>query len=294
MAKSERQHQKKADAKKRRERKRKAEQAKRAQLHETFADFRRKAPMIKQLLKQRGYEQKFYDFLDSYVEAFKREAAQAENDFPSLLGVHEVEDEEYYATDQSPLFARLGHSGLTQVFFIGTDVDEDYLARDRKSNINGTTIALRDEANQLKTLVLIRKRVANVSNTDIKCAFKLIALFHELGHVKDWEQGIHLKEGDVAILDAEVYAHEYALHKLMQGDYRAALNTYLPAFEGLQRETDYRKVVADRVVGSDIFVQCEECAKMNWSDHLDADDPSAAKLDALLPSILDKAFKGEL
>jgi len=278
MPKSERQRQKKADAKKRRGRELKAKGAKRDRMNQALDDFRRKAPMIKRFLKQRGHEWKFYDFLDSYADALRHEIAQAPKQCPSLLGVYEVEDDDYYTSDHGSLLASLGFSGLKQLFFNGKDVGEDYTAKDKKSNINGSTTAFRDDSDQLRTLVLIRKRVANVSTTDSKYVFKLFALFHELGHVTDWEQGIHLREGDVAVLDAEVYAHEFGLRKLMEGDYRAALSTVLPAFEGLQTANDFRKKVADRIVESDLFVECQECAKENWGDYLDAEDASETEL----------------
>ena len=278
MAKSERQRQKKADAKKRRDRKRKAKEDQRSHTNQTLADFRRQAPAIKQFLKQRGYEWKFYDYLDSYRDAFEREIGRALQKCPSLLGVHEVDDDDYFATNHDAILTKLGLAELRQVFFNGTDVANDYLAKDKKSNVNGVTVAYRDGEEELKTLVLIRKTVPNELNVEAKYALKLIALFHELGHVKDWEQGIHLKEGDVAVLDAEVYAHEFGLRKLMEGDYRAALNVLLPALEESQKTKDYRKKVADRIVGSDLFVKCQECAKENWSDYMDGEDVSAAEL----------------
>ena len=77
MPKSERQRQKKADAKERRDRKRKTREAQRAQTNQTLAGFRRKAPMIKRLLKKLGHEWQFYDYLDSYRDAFDREKSKA-------------------------------------------------------------------------------------------------------------------------------------------------------------------------------------------------------------------------
>ena len=271
MTKSDRQRQKKADAKKRSERKHQLRQVEREQYNATLAVFRRKAPVIKRFLKQQGHEQKFYDYLDSYIDAFRREASGALQRFPSLLGVHEVDDRDYYAADDGGLAGKLGYLGLTLIRFKTTDVDDDYLAEDRKSNVNGVTMAFRDQAGTLRTLVLIRKIVPNVLVTDIKYAFKLVALFHELGHVADWETGINLRDGDVAILDAEVYAHEYAMRRLMESDYRQALGTYLSALEKLTAGGDYRKAVADRLIGSELFVKCRECVKTTWSDHLSTD-----------------------
>jgi hypothetical protein len=278
MPKSDRQRQKKADAKKRRQREHQLKQAKRTTCDDTLADFRQKAPLMKRFLKQRGHQQKFYDFLDSYIDAFRREAENAGKQFPSLLGVHEVGDREYYGSHDGAFAAMLGYPGLTQVLFETIDVDDEYLAEDRKLNVNGVTIAFRDEAGSLKTMVLIRKIVPNASVTEFKYAFKLVALFHELGHVGDWEKGTNLRDGRVSILDAEVYAHEYAMHRLIDGDYRQALSTYLSALEALTTGNGYQKTVADRIVGSELFAKCKEFVKTNWSDHLNTNGVSQKEL----------------
>lgn len=278
MAKSERQRQKKVDAKRRRDRAHRMKQAQNNDTRATLQDFRRKAAMLKRFVKQRGHEQKFYDFLDSYTDAFYREAGNAVAQLSSLLGIHEVEDRRYYGDHDGAFAASLGYMGMTQVFVTPTDVGDEYLAADRKSNVNGATVAYRDNTGTLKTLVLIRKVVPNVTMTECKYAFKLIALFHELGHVGDWEQGVNLREGDVAIFDAEVYAHLHALRRLMEGDYRTAISCYLPALQKLTVADGYQKVVADRVVCSPLFAQCEEFAKTNWSDYLNTEGMTQGEL----------------
>ncbi len=272
MVKSERQRQKKADAKKRRERKRKINEAEKAKTRETFAYLRKNAPMMRRELRRKGCDWKFYDGLDSTVDALEREKHQALKGFPSLLGIHEVDDDEYYATEQGPLLERLGLSGLDPVLFNGADVDVDYLACDRKSNINGITTAFRDEAGELKTLVLLRNKVPGELDRESKCALKLIALFHEIGHVADWEQGVNLREGDISVLDAEVYANKYSLQRLMDGDYRGALGILLRALEKTRIGQDYRRAVADRLAESGVFAKCQDFAKAKWQDYLDADE----------------------
>lgn len=278
MAKSDRQRQKKADAKRRQDRAHKLKQAERDKHKATLDDFRRKAPMIKRFLKQQGHEHRFYDFLDSYIDAFQREAGNAVKQFSSLLGVREVDDGQYYGGHDGTFAASLGYTGLTQVFVKTTDVGDEYLAEDRKSNVNGATVAFRDSVGSLRTLVMIRKTVPNVAVTEFKYAFKLIALFHELGHVGDWENAINLKDGDVAILEAEVYAHQYAMRRLLEGDYRQALSTYLSSLEELTKGDGYRKNVAARLVGSELFAECREFVKTTWHDYLNTEDATARDL----------------
>ena len=163
---------------------------------------------------------------------------------------------DHYHKDSTAIAVKYGYTGLTHVCFNLKGVDDDYLVEDRKSTINGATIAFREATSTLRTLVLIRRTVVNVSRSEFKYAFKLIALLHEIGHVKDWEQGVNLKEGDVAILDAEVFANEYALRKLMEGDYRVALNTFMGALEkvrgGRRLPEDHRRPAGGNRVVSDV------------------------------------------
>lgn len=285
MAKSEREKQKKADAKKRQEQKRRATKAKRTETQNTILSMRKNAAATKRILRQKGYDWKHYDFLDSHRDAFIQESQQAVKDHPSLLGVHEIEDKDYFEKDHGPLIASLGHTGLKQLFFHATDVGEDYTAEDRKSNMSGSTTAYHDESGNLRTLILIRKTVKGFPVTDMKYAVKLSALFHELGHVADWEQGIHFGKGDVSVLDAEAYAHEHSLWKLMEGNYRVALATLLTAILDLQKERDYRREVAARLAETELFMKCQECVKTNWSDYLDTEGMSATDLRRAIGSV---------
>jgi len=86
--------------------------------------------------------------------------------------------------------------------------------------------------------------------------------------VTDWEEAINLREGDVYILDAEVYAHEYAMLQMLDGDYRVALSYYLDQLEMFHRGTGYQKTVSDRILGTELFKQCKQCSEEQWSDHL--------------------------
>lgn len=264
--------QKKADRKKRQERVKKIKQTQRDQKLAQLADFKAKAPIVKRFLKRHGHERKFYDFMDSYVDAFHRECQQAYGQLPSLLGIYEVTDDDYYRKHDGAFAAKLGHPGLTQIFFTFTDVDEDeYTANDRKSNVNGVTIGYRNPAGELKTIILIRRMVPAASLREIKYAFKIVALFHEMGHVQDLEKGLHLREGCVVIVDAEVYANQYAMQRLLDGDYQQALSTFLSAVEKLTKGDGYQRVVADRLIASGLFADCQEAAKGLWSEHLTLD-----------------------
>lgn len=279
MAKSERKRQKKADAKRRRDRKHHQKQAVRREASKTIEDFRKQRPMVMATLKKRGHQQEFYDFLDSYSDAFDRDAKEAVEQYLSLLGVYQVDDDAYYGEHDGAFAEGLGHPGLGQIFFSATDVDDEYLSEDRKLKINGVTIAYRDQEGSLKTIVLIRKVVPKSVISESKHICKIIALHHELGHVKDWENGIHLSDKTAtALIEAEIFAHEHAMQQLMDRDYRLALSTYLSSLKEHSNGKGYLKVICERLVESELYARCEVIAATNWYDHLDSDDWSRSEL----------------
>ena len=61
----------------------------------TIRDLRAKAPYIKMILRGRGCVLPFYDYLDSYPDEFQRIATAAKNEHPSLIGIHEVDDQHF-------------------------------------------------------------------------------------------------------------------------------------------------------------------------------------------------------
>jgi len=262
-------------------------------MNEQFADLRKNAPSIKRLLKHKGCEQKFYDYLDDYREEFKRIADKAREEHPSLLGVHEIDDADYYAEDRGGLLQKFGYAHLRQIFVKAMDVDQEYLEISRRGTITGSTIALRDEAGNVRTLVFIRKSIGQQAHPQMKYAFKIVALLHEIGHVTDWEEGINLREGEVKMIDAEVYAHEFALERLMEGDYRASLDTYLSGLEDLRKERGCQRTIAERLVQTPLVQRCRECVKTNWSDHLDASDLTAQELVGAMGSLSAFVRSGE-
>ena len=97
-------------------------------------------------------------------------------------------------------------------------------------------------------------------------------MFHEIGHVQDWERGVNLREGDVRIVDAEVYANEFSLTKLMEGDYRISLSAFLASIEELQEGADHERQIGQRLIATKLFEQSKECVSRNWHDYLDCED----------------------
>ena len=272
MASSDRKKQQKLSA---RQRKKEREEAKRqayAKTEASLADFRKKSASVKASLKRRGYQQTFYDYLDDYREAFERIARTAQEEHPSLVGVHELDDDDYYSPDTKPVLAKFGCGDLTQIFVTATGVGEEYLQPRRRRTVTGNTTPLKAKDGSIRTVIFIRRSIETLKHPQIKYLLKIPALFHEIGHVDDWERGINMKEGRVAMIDAEIYAHEYAFRKLMGGDFRASLESYLAAIEDLRGDKDYGNEIATRLIDTDLFRQCQEFVKTNWADHLESSD----------------------
>jgi hypothetical protein len=276
MAKSEWQRQKKSAAKKRKNRKREAKKSRHEKLLKHLSACRQIAPQIKQYLIQHGHGQKFYDFLDSYEDAFEQEVGRAKQECPTLLGIHELDDADYYGQEPHGVAAKLGYSGLTPIFFMTGDDEKQYLDHYKKADISGNTIAFKDEGGNLRTLILIRKSAGGRSNLRNKYALKIVALLHEIGHVKDREEGINFKvdNNKISIVDAEVFAHEYALHALLEGDYRESLKSYLAAFEKLRTSVGLDKIIALRLLESELFQRCKEHVKTNWLNYINPEELS--------------------
>jgi hypothetical protein len=270
MAKSERHRQRKAERKNRKEREKSVRRREYGDFLQQIASFRNRSVQIKQFLVQRGLGQKFYDYLDSYADAFQREVTHAKQEYPTLLDVHELDEADYYTQDVQHVIARLGYTGLKQLFVRADDLDEEYLASDRRSNISGYTVAFRNEQDDLRTIIFIRRSTGGGSNVLVKYALKIVALLHEIGHVKDWEQGINFgaNEDIRSIADAEVFAHEYALGALLEGDYRESLKMYLDALEKLSITSGLQKDIAIRLMESEVFRRCKDGVKLTWRDHI--------------------------
>lgn len=87
--------------------------------NKTLRGFKRKAPHFKKLLRMRGCDLPFYDFLDSYEDRFHQIAAAALSRYPTLMGIHEVKGD---LEDGPEDWSLLGYGDLEQLRF---DIGED-------------------------------------------------------------------------------------------------------------------------------------------------------------------------
>ena len=107
----------------------------------------------------KGCNLPFYDYLDSYSDEFRRIIETALIQHPSLLGVHEVADDLFYASYEEQ-WKELGYDHLEQVFFSFDDEYEDYLQRHTSKNsatLEGCATAFLDGDSQYEPSCSLEK-----------------------------------------------------------------------------------------------------------------------------------------
>lgn len=212
-------------------------------LTKKFQSLATAGPYLKRVLRRRGVILPFYEFYDSYADEYAKVVAQAQREFPSLLGVFEVPDDVYYSTDKSHHPPGLEHI----VWTCPGDANGYGLARDGDSNVNGFVDAFHSSTGELKTRIILRQSVPNTKpHREFKCAFKLMALLHEMGHVHDIENRLNFDHTtrQCDMIEAEVYAQLYSFERMAHSNYRTCFEMLTDALNKYVNDTDYRGQVA--------------------------------------------------
>jgi hypothetical protein len=248
---------------KKREARQKQWEAERDRLH----NLRSQAPQVKAIAWSRGFTFPFFDALDSYEAEFHKVVEEAKTTFPSLVGVFEVESEDGALAERE----RYGIGpDWEHIHYTCTDPNAGtYNDPDLTGNINGNTTAFKEPGGRVRTLVLIRRAVAGVMrHRDAKYVFKLIAVFHELGHVDDIEKQVnfHFDDGTADIIEAEVYAHQFALDRCNRRGLFTSADTLEDALKKYLGGADYRAEVARLVLA-----RYQRPERKGWGEYLDGE-----------------------
>lgn len=216
---------------------------------EMLNTFRRQSPYIKKVLKARGHVFPFYDYIDSYSNAFKQIAEVAIATHPTLIGVYEVDDEE----NSGEFWEKFGHTGLNQINYKIDDSIKDYGTRSNLSeaNIEGGMTSFWDIENNLRSIITIKKNFkSNFRLGELRYVMKIAALFHEIGHVKDLELGINfdIKTRTLNVIEAEVYANLYALEEMKNRNMFHSYNMLLTGLQGTASQGGYAAEVLELVL----------------------------------------------
>lgn len=233
--------------------------------NEQLRDFRRKAPYYKTILQGRGCVLPFYDFLDSYADEFQRIVDHAKQEYGSLVDVHEVDEHIFDDSDRN--WSNLGYGDFDQIFFEVGDEAPDYGSHSRDANLAGSMTAFLDAKQELQSVILIRRTVkTHVQHRELKYAFKIASLLHELGHVQDLEQGINfdVPAKRMDIIEAEVFANLFALEQMAQRNLLQSFHMLESGLRDAVSKGGYLTKVAEKVLE-----KLPEYEMKEWQDFLD-------------------------
>ncbi len=210
----------------------------------------------------------------SYEKEYQRVIRTAYKQHPSLLKIIECNDEEFYEMGTEMRLKHFDLEGYTEVAL--DTIGEIDFSKDPTTSEEGKVneIWKRPEGycvagftsviqfnKERRTIVFMRKETGGNGDTNVKAATKLSALFHELGHVDDFEKQINYSERTLNLVEAEVYAHHFACRKLVEGDYKILLGYFLHSLNELAKsDSEYVKVAASRVIASPEFVGYQNAA----------------------------------
>jgi len=206
----------------------------------------------------------FVEGRDSYEVGYRRFCRSAPDEHPSLLRVIECDDDSFYDMTTDEKLRHFGLGGYTEVIFkTADDIDftkdpttsKDGVVNASRQKSGGTSItgctSVIEVHGKRRTIVFMRKATGTDDSEEIMCALKLAALFHEIGHVDDYEKGVNWKQETVNVVDAEVYAHHYACTRLLEAKQRVLLKYYLTGLDQMaESQSEYVKRGALRVMES--------------------------------------------
>ena len=228
------------------------------------------------MLKIRGIEPKFLDFVDSYRDEFASVVEMAKTRYSTLLDVHLIEDDLY--RDLEHRWKELGYESLDQIFFDfeeGGDYFDRRLADDTGekgvSRISGCTVGFLDPDGNLKTAIFIPNRVklAGFEHVEYKFSARLVALCHEIGHVDDMESNrfFNIENRTFDMIGGEVYANVYGLKLLAERGLKQGYDMLLNALSGYAELNDESSICQ---IGKQVVDEFQSSdAPLNWVDQLD-------------------------
>lgn len=254
------------------------------QLAAFFPNLRRYAKPVKEYLRRHGHEWTFYDSLDSYAAEYGALTAWALERVDSLAAVHECSVGEFYGPEQK-LHKKLGIDRWEPLCFTPVDVGDEYgvCAEPRPGVTAARTQAFRDENGDLRTVIFIVRKASGATSAEISAGLKIPPLLHEVGHALDWHEGMHLHEGEVRIVDAEIYAHRFALHQCLDRQYYVSLQCYVEGLAKMAESGSYEKEVYHALRDCGLIDECRAAQENAWWKVLRTLTPTPEDLEMLAP-----------
>lgn len=209
---------------------------------------RQHASRLKPILRDLGSDLPFYDWLDSYETMFNDLADEGMKRFRSLAGIHEVDGSTFEETDWS-------FFGLEPTDHVQFTFDEQFAGYGSKgadtANIRGSVSFFRQADGGFQSIILIpRNPRTDIQHRDLRYAMKIATLTHELGHISDTENRLHIDPlaRRFDLIEAEAYANCYALDLMANRALRQSYTMLHAAIAGQVDASGYEGEIARRVM----------------------------------------------
>lgn len=99
----------------------------------------------------------------------------------------------------------------------------------------------------------------------------------------DWHEGMHLHEGEVRIVDAEIYAHRFALHQCLDRQYYVSLQCYVEGLAKMAESGSSEKKVYHALRDCGLIDECRAAQESAWWKVLRTLTPTPEDLAMLAP-----------
>jgi hypothetical protein len=174
----------------------------------------------------------FFDVLDSYEAEFQQLLAKPP--VQGLAGIFELDDVVFKNATSEERLKHVGLSGYSVVNYdFGPQRTEDTTTT-AEPKATGYACTIRDSDNRFYPVIFIRRSVV-VDDPQGERANEIIAvnrvcvLLHECGHAQDMNEMINFRPstGRCNIVEAEAYAHRFALEQAKKLNYRVLTTHYI-------------------------------------------------------------------
>jgi hypothetical protein len=168
-----------------------------------------------------------------------------------LLGIFELDDDDYHTKETKELFHNI-------------EVANTSTGDEKSSSLGGWTSAVRNQYGKVQPIIFVRRaseRHESEQSEESIVAHKLLVLIHEMGHADDIRRSINYNHEklELAIVEAELYAHDFVVRHCRKLGYRLMLDTYLTNVQDQLHSTNAAaRIAAERFVSSNDLVGLRE------------------------------------
>lgn len=236
---------------------------------------KRKKRLAVRVKHRSEWNDRFLDRLGSYATEFDR--LRRRPPIRSLVGIYELEDEEFYDLTTEQKLTALRLSGMSNLLY-DCEYDNEAGTIGRTASGTGYAAPLRVDGQGVRPIIFLRRRVEVDSGSDVDAGMRnevaattrLVVLLHELGHAEDIERGVNFDHATLKLdlVSAEAYAHRFACDFARMHNYRLAIRHYLGGIDNhLKSETEYVRLAAERFVETTDVAGLKVFADQVWSEH---------------------------